>query len=219
MSTENQVISVVLIYTLIQFELHLQADIGLHWSVLQYWEAIVHFNLETCVQMVYLLSQNAHELIQICKSAILVPLLAQIWDSLLSLKRCGLYSSILQEDQYTSWLYTFIHWGYLGPSRHPPFFLSYKLSWILQSSETTCRWFLILVASTQWLSWCVWDRKSHTSLIHWAWASDGFLSSPEHATLERKQLSSWGAFVGRNETGNTGHSGEIFIDRHPAVGV
>jgi len=34
-----------------------------------------------------------HELIQICKSAILVALLAQNWDSVLSLQRSGLYSS------------------------------------------------------------------------------------------------------------------------------
>lgn len=58
MSTENQGISVVLIYTLMQFELHLQAEIGLRCSTLQYWEAIMCFNLKTCIQMVYLWSQN-----------------------------------------------------------------------------------------------------------------------------------------------------------------
>lgn len=46
---------------------------------------------------------------------------------------------------------------------HPPFLLSYKLSWILQSSETTCRWLLILIASTHWLSWCVRRKIPHLS--------------------------------------------------------
>lgn len=99
-------------------------------------------------------------------------------------------------------IYTFIHWGCVGPSRHPPSLLpTIQVQLDSQSSETVCRCLLILVASIQWLSWCVWERKSHTSLIQWARASDGFLSSPEHAALERKQLSrckASGAFVGRN---------------------
>lgn len=67
-------------------------------------------------------------------------------------------------DQYTSWLlpihsYTGDIW--IPADTHPPIFLSY--SWILQSSETTCRCLLILAASTHWLLWCVRQKVPHLS--------------------------------------------------------
>lgn len=58
----------------------------------------------------------------------------------------------------------------------------------------------------------MWERKSHTSLIEWAWASDGFLNSPKYAVLERKQLQGFRCFCGKEwETGNMEHLGEVFL--------
>lgn len=97
---------------------------------------------------------------------------------------------------------------------HPPFLLSYKLSWILQSSETTCRWLLILIASTHWLSWCVRRKIPHLSdtMSLGSW----WVSEQPWAHRARKeaaeQLQGFRCFCGKErETGNMGHLGEIFL--------
>lgn len=185
-----------------QFELHLQAEIAV-CKTLQNWEALVCFE-KFYPNGVFVITRcpHFHQLIQISKSAILVALLAENWDPVLSLHRSGLYSRPRGSIHFITAFYAFILWGYLSPSRHPHSLLPI-LQTQLDCSETTCRWLLILTSSVQWLSWCVWERKSHTPLNQWAGASDGFLSSHECAVLERKKLSSCkcsGAFAGRNES-------------------
>lgn len=89
------------------------------------------------------------------------------------------------------------------PAAQPPFFLSYKLSWILQSSETTCRWFPILVvASKHWLSWHLGQKISHLSDTM---SLDSLRVSERpwvHCAREEaaEQLQVFSAFVGRNES-------------------
>lgn len=216
MSTENQVISVVLIYNL-QFELHLEAEIGLLCSILQYWEAIVCFNLKNYIQIVCLWSQNVNISMSWYKFAG-KPLLVLCWhkiEILFCLQMSGLYCSIQQEDQYTSWPPS-THWAtghiWAPADTHPPSFPSHKLSWIL--SEASCRWLLILVVSTWRLSWCVWDRKSHlshtmSSGFWWVSEQPWTCCAGEEAAEQLRGFrciceKEWG-------TGNTGHFGEIFL--------
>lgn len=140
------------------------------------------FYLKTSIQMVYLWSQNIHIsmswptfasqpcwwfcwhkieiLISVCKGLGFIPA---------SSKRINI-----------SWLPS-IH-SYTGDiwapaDIHPPFFLSYKLGWILQSSETTCRWLLILEASTYIMTIMMYVRKkipylSDTMSLGFWWVSE-----------------------------------------------
>lgn len=114
-----------------------------------------------------------------------------------------------RSKHFMTTMYTFIHWGYVGPSRHPPSLLpTLPVQLGSQSSETICRCLPILAASIQWLSWCVWDRKSHTSL-RWGfwWVSE----QPWTCCTREKaaeQMQGFRCFCGK-EWDNMGHLGEI----------